>query len=97
MNVMNRKEEFIETYKTHIQRDGAQEFLDYLCSAKSDFFTAPASTRFHGNYPGGLVEHSLNVFSCLKDYLSRNRVKDVYDMEYSDESIAIVKIGRAHV
>lgn len=92
MNVMNRKEEFIETYKTHIQRDGAQEFLDYLCSAKSDFFTAPASTRFHGNYPGGLVEHSLNVFSCLKDYLSRNRVKDVYGMEYSDESIAIVSL-----
>lgn len=89
---MNRKEEFIETYKKYIQRDGSQEFLDYLCSTKSDFFTAPASTRFHGNYPGGLVDHSLHVFSCLKDYLSRNRVKDVYGMEYSDESIAIVSL-----
>ncbi len=89
---MNKKEEFIEIYKTYIQREGAQEFLDYLCSAKSDFFIAPASTRFHGNYPGGLVDHSLHVFHCLQDYLSRNRVKDVYGMNYSDESIAIVSL-----
>lgn len=92
MNVMNKKEEFIEIYKEYIHRDGAQEFLDYLCSSKSDFFTALASTRFHGNYPGGLVDHCLHVFHCLKDYLSRNRVKDVYDMNYSDESIAIVSL-----
>lgn len=89
---MNKKEEFIEIYNEHIRRDGAQEFLDYLRSAKSDFFTAPASTRFHGNYSGGLVDHSINVYTCLKDYLSRHRVKDVYGMDYSDESIAIVAL-----
>ena len=26
------------------------------------FFEAPASTHYHGSYPGGLVEHSLNVY-----------------------------------
>ena len=26
------------------------------------FFSATASARFHGNYPGGLLKHSLNVY-----------------------------------
>lgn len=89
---MSKKTEFIEIYQTYIKRDGAKEFLDYLCSNKSDFFTAPASTRFHGSYPEGLVEHSINVYHCLKDYLSRNRVKDMYGMDYDDETIALVSL-----
>ena len=86
------KEKFIQIYNENIKREGAKEFLDYLCSSNSDFFTAPASTRFHGNYEGGLVEHSIHVYECLKDYLSRNRVKDVYGMNYSDETIALVAL-----
>lgn len=89
---MSKKTEFIEIYQTHIKRDGAKDFLDYLCSNKSDFFTAPASTRFHGSYPEGLLEHSINVYHCLKDYLSRNRVKDMYGMDYDDETIALVAL-----
>lgn len=89
---MSKKTEFIEIYQTYIKRAGAKEFLDYLCSNKSDFFTAPASTRFHGSYPEGLVEHSINVYHCLKDYLSRNRVKDMYGMDYDDETIALVAL-----
>lgn len=89
---MSKKTEFIEIYQTYIKRGGAKEFLDYLCSNKSDFFTAPASTRFHGSYPEGLVEHSINVYHCLKDYLSRNRVKDMYGMDYDDETIALVAL-----
>lgn len=89
---MSRKEEFIQLYKEKIHREGSKEFLDYLCSSKSDFFSAPASTRFHGNYNGGLVDHSLNVYACLTDYLNRQRVKDLYDMNYSEETIAIVSL-----
>lgn len=89
---MDAKEEFIEIYKTYIKRSGSQEFLDFLLSTQSDFFIAPASTRFHGAHKGGLVEHSVNVFHCLKDYLSRNRVQNVYGMEYDDETIAIVSL-----
>lgn len=85
---MNAKEEFISIYKTHIKREGAAGLLEYL--ENSDFFTAPASTRFHGAYEGGLVQHSVNVYHCLKDYLERQRAKDVYGMNYSDETIAIV-------
>lgn len=86
---MDFKEEFITLYNTHIKREGADKLLDYLCSKHSDFFTAPASTRFHGNYEGGLLEHSLNVYHCLKDYLARPRVKELYELNYNDESIAI--------
>ena len=88
---MDAKEQFIEYYKEHIHRDGADKLLDYLTN-HSDFFTAPASTRFHGSYPSGLVEHSLHVYECLKAYLSRERCKDVYGLEYSEETIAIVAL-----
>ncbi|MBQ2696809.1 MAG: HD domain-containing protein [Clostridia bacterium] len=89
---MNAKEEFIEIYKQKIHREGADKLLDYLCSAGSDFFTAPASTRFHGSYAGGLVEHSLNVYECLKAYLERERVQDLYGLAADEETVAIVSL-----
>ena len=89
---MTHKERFIEIYKQHIHREGADKLLDFLLSRHSDFFTAPASTRYHLAYEGGLCEHSLNVYDCLCDYLQRNRVKQQYGLKYSDESIAIVAL-----
>ena len=77
---MTAKEEFLEIYQTHIRREGSAELLDYLVN-KSDFFTAPASARFHGSYAGGLCQHSVNVFRCLEDYLSRPRVREVYQLD----------------
>ncbi|MBE6860656.1 MAG: HD domain-containing protein [Ruminococcus sp.] len=88
---MTAKEEFINIYKENIKRQGADNLLDYLIN-KSDFFTAPSSTRFHGSYEGGLVQHSVNVYHCLKDYLSRPRAKELYKMDYSEETIAIVSL-----
>ncbi len=84
-----KKEEFIRIYKENITRAGSEKLLEYLCSESSDFFTAPASTRYHGAYEGGLLEHSLNVYHCLKDYLARPRVRELYHMDFSEESIAI--------
>lgn len=89
---MTNKERFIAIYKEKIKRDGADRLLDYLMSEGSDFFTAPASTRYHGNYEGGLVEHSLNVYDCLCDILARPRIKEQYGIEYSEESIAIAAL-----
>ena len=88
---MSAKEEFIETYKANIHREGADALLEYLTN-KSDFFTAPASARFHGAYAGGLCEHSLNVYHCLVDYLARERVQELYGLEYTPESVAIVSL-----
>ena len=90
--LQDKKEEFIRIYKEHITRPGAEKLLEYLCSEKSDFFTAPASTRYHGAYEGGLLEHSLNVYYCLRDYLARPRVKELYGMEYTEENIAIAAL-----
>ena len=89
---MSFKDEFIEIYKENIKREGSEKFLEYLESPSSDFFTAPASTRFHGSYDGGLVEHSLNVYHCLDDYLKRERVSELYGLEYSPETVAIVSL-----
>ena len=86
------KDKFVAIYKENITRPGANRLLEYLLSDSSDFFTAPASTRYHGAYEGGLCEHSINVYECMKSYLERERVKDQYGLEYSDESIAIVAL-----
>ncbi len=86
------KAEYIQIYTDNIKRDGADKLLDYLTN-KCDFFTAPASTRYHSAYEGGLAEHSLNVYKCLKAYLERERVKDVYKFaDYTDEQVALVAL-----
>ena len=92
MNMMTNKERFIEIYRSKIKREGADKLLDYLMSDACDFFYAPASTKFHGNYEGGLLEHSLNVYDCLCDIMKRPRIKEVYGIEYSEESIAIAAL-----
>lgn len=59
------KAEFIEIYNEKIKRKGADKLLAWL--ENQDFFTAPASTRYHAAYEGGLVEHSLNVYHVLME------------------------------
>lgn len=82
------KQEFMEIFNNNIKREGADTLLDFL--EKSDFFIAPASARFHLSVEGGLCQHSLNVYHCLKAYLARTRVKEIYGLDYNEESIAIV-------
>ncbi len=62
---MGYKEEFIQIYKENIKREGSAELLEWL--QKTDFFTAPASTKFHGACEQGLVMHSISVFHTLVD------------------------------
>ena len=89
---LSNEERFISIFKSKIHREGADRLLDFLCSDNSDFFTAPASTQYHGAHPGGLLEHSLNVYDCLCDYLARERVRDTYGLDFSEESVAIVAL-----
>ena len=89
---MTAKERFYSIYTEKITREGADRLLDYLASPGCDFFTAPASTRFHGAYEGGLCEHSLNVYDCLCDYMHRDRVKELYGLACSEETLAIVSL-----
>ncbi len=55
---------FKEAYNKYVTRPGAKELLNWI--EESDFFTAPASSKFHLDVPGGLCEHSLNVCRNLK-------------------------------
>ncbi len=89
---MTKQEEFIEIYQNKITREGADKLLEYLKSPASDFFTAPASTRFHGSCEGGLLAHSLNVYECLTDYMARERVRTTYGLQCSEETAAIVSL-----
>ena len=57
------KEQFLEILRK-VKREGIEELIQFL--EKSDFFIAPASTRFHGNVEGGLVAHSIKVYEILK-------------------------------
>lgn len=57
------KEQFTEIYRKNITRPGADKLLAWMES--TDFFTAPASTRFHAAHERGLLEHSLNVYHVL--------------------------------
>ena len=76
----SNKDKFIRLFKEYITRPGSEKLLEYIES--TDFFTAPASTRYHGNYRGGLVEHSLNVLECIA-----NQPKCSFD-----ESVVIVSL-----
>ena len=88
---MSNKERFIEIFRSKIKRDGAEQLLEYLLSPASDFFVAPASSRFHSSYEGGLLDHSLNVYDCLVSYLASDRAKEL-GFNYSEESVAIVAL-----
>lgn len=78
--------DFLAIYDENIKRDGADKLREWLL--KTDLEVAPASTRFHGNYPGGLVEHSVNV------YYEFQRLLEAYKDRIfcSNETAAIVTL-----
>lgn len=85
------KKEIIELLKS-TERERIDRVIDYL-ENKSDYFTAPASTAFHGNYSGGLAEHSLNVYKvAMKVKAAMVELKPELANRLSDESIAIVAL-----
>ena len=84
----NYVKEFEDIFTSKIKREGAAELLAYLKG--TDFFEAPASTRFHGNFKGGLVAH------CVKVY---NRFLKMVELEWgagfvteNEESLAVIAL-----
>lgn len=79
--------EFTEIYTSKINREGADKLLDWLL--KSDFTTCPASTKFHSNHEGGLIEHSVKAYKRFV----RNLVKEYgenWQDHISEESAAMI-------
>ena len=66
------REDFLRVYNRSVnRREGAVAMLKWL-ENETDFFTAPASSKYHLNYPGGLVIHSLNVYKRLLEITARD-------------------------
>lgn len=85
----NCKEEYIQLYEKYIKREGSAELLKWILN--SDFFTAPASTKFHSAYEGGLCEHSVKVYKRFLNLIKAEFGED-YSTKISDESIAIIAL-----
>ena len=79
------KEEFLMLLKS-INREGMDELINFI--ERSDFFKAPASTRFHGSYEGGLLEHSLNVYKILSEKVKNCPI----ELNVSQDSIIIMSL-----
>lgn len=81
---MDNKERFLSLCKT-IDRQGIDELIAWL--EDNNFFTGPASTRFHGSYAGGLLDHSLHVYDELKRLLS------IYpEIQVSEDTVIIASL-----
>ncbi len=79
------KDKFVELYRTYIKREGSEALLAWL--EATDFFTAPASTRFHGDHEGGLCEHSVNVWEELIRLL-----RAYPEIKTNGETVAIIAL-----
>ncbi len=87
---MGTKEEIL-TLLNSVDRDGMQSLTTWL--EDSSFFKMPASTRFHGNYEGGLAEHSLNVYTALLE------LSAVYQRQFPDQTFdrdSLILCGLCH-
>ena len=79
------KEKFLELLRK-VNREGINELIEFI--QKTDFFKAPASTRFHGDHEGGLVEHSIKVYEILKHKVETN----IEPIKVSEESLIIIAL-----
>ena len=77
------QKQFETLARKYIKRDGIESLLASL--AKSDFYTAPASTRFHHSFEGGLATHTIEVFHHLMNELYKRD-------EFTHESITILSL-----
>lgn len=86
---MQKDIERFESLLRSCSRDGMDKLIEFI--RKSDFYTAPASTRFHNCHEGGLLEHSLNVYDCLCSKKESGIWQSILD-QISDESMIIISL-----
>lgn len=78
--------QIFKNYFAHINRPGAADLLQWIES--NGFFSAPASKRHHGSFPGGLAEHSINVYRRLLR-LNDEEEKRQQSLQYDLETVAL--------
>lgn len=79
-------ETYIRDLLNEVEREGVKDYIQYI--ETSDFFSAPASTKYHRDYPGGLAEHCLNLLEPLK--LSNSRLKE--EEQLPEDSLIIIAL-----
>lgn len=83
---MSEVREKIITALKEVKRKGIENLIDYI-SNKSDFFTAPASAKYHSNYETGLAEHSWLVRELFD---GKNKQ---FQLGLPEDTITICSIG----
>lgn len=83
MDLERNKKRYLELL-SGVNREGIKELIDYL--ETTDFFTAPASAKYHSNIKGGLCQHSLNVYDNLET------LSQLYAVDLSEDSIVLVSL-----
>ena len=89
VNAEEAKGTFLVLARNYIKREGSEDLLNYLI--KSDFFDAPASSRYHMSCKGGLCQHSINVFNRLVKEVE-NEYETVEDSPWNMETLTIVSL-----
>lgn len=84
-----RYRDFILEVLENVKREGMDSLIDWL--KKSTFFTMPSSSRYHGNYAGGLAEHSWNVYLVLSKMCEAYE-EQFPEVKFNKDSIAIVSL-----
>jgi hypothetical protein len=84
MNTKKQYETYKEVLRRTVHREGVETMLEWL--DRTDIATAPASTKYHGAYEGGLVEHLLDVYAALL------QTSDGYGLNLDEESMALVAL-----
>lgn len=88
---MTEAQKFKEVFRKTVTRSGSAVLLRVL--DEIGFFTAPASTKYHGAYPGGLVRHSNNVYRRLVMLAAAEDKRMKREKpQYSAETLAIVAL-----
>jgi len=84
---MKVKDVFLKTLKK-VNREGIDNVIQML--ENLGFFNAPASIKFHGNYPGGLAEHSINVYEqAMYIWKIEQKVRPEAVSDITEENIII--------
>lgn len=86
---MDNKKRFEELMSMAAERPGWSNLMNYI--QKSDFYTAPASSRFHLSCEGGLLQHSLNVYDALIGRLTDVVETDEMVLQISGHTVAAFK------
>ena len=92
MNIENNITRF-ETELAKVDRPGMDKLLEYI--RKSDFYSAPASTKFHLSCPGGLLQHSLNVLDALRGLLDWNSAENAWEYRTAGQIVDTIPDDRS--